>query len=137
MSIEEENKALVYRFWKELNKGNLGVWDELCTPEYIYHGTAGDSTLEQSKQHATGLLAAFPDLNCSVNEMIAEGNYVANRYTMKATHRNTYRGIKPTGKQVIFNGIEINRIADGKFIETWGISDTFCLMQQLGAIPSK
>ena len=136
MSIGEENKALVYQFWEELNKGNLGVWDELCSPEYIYHGTAGDSTLEKSKQHAAGMLTSFPDLNCSVNEMIAEGNYVANRYTITATHKNTYRGITPMSKQVIFYGIEINRIADGKFVETWGISDTLGLMQQLGVIPS-
>jgi predicted ester cyclase len=69
--------------------------------------------------------------------MIAEGNYVANRYTIKATHQNTYRGIKPTGKQITYSGIEINRIVDGKFVETWGISDTFGLMQQLGAIPKQ
>ena len=135
MSIEEENKALVYRFWKELNKGNLEVWNDLCAPEYVYHGTANDSTLEQAKNNAAGLLAAFPDLNSSVNEMIVEGEYVANRYTIKATHQYTYRGIKPTGKQIIFSGMEINRINDGKFVETWGISDTFGMMQQLGAIP--
>ena len=137
MSTEEENKALIYRFWEEIIKGNLGVWDELCTPEYIYHGTAGDSTLEQSKQHATGLLAAFPDLNCSVNEMIVEGEYRANRYTIQGTHQGDFRRIAPTGKTVKYSGIEINRIADGKFVETWGISDTFGLMQQLGAIPKQ
>ena len=134
MSIEE-NKALIYNFWNELNKGNLGVWDELCTPEYIYHGTAGDSTLEQAKNHAASVLTAFPDLICSVNEMIAEGDYIANRYTIQGTHQGTYRGIAPTGKSIKYSGLEINKIANGKFVETWGISDTLGLMQQLGAIP--
>ena len=137
MSIEEENKALIYRFWKELTKGNLEVWDELCVPEYIYHGTAGDSTLEQAKNHAKSILAAFSNLDCTVSEMIVEGDYIANRYTIQCTHEGPYRGISPTGKSIKYSGIEINRITNGKFVETWGISDTLGLLQQLGAIPSQ
>jgi steroid delta-isomerase-like uncharacterized protein len=133
----EENKELLRRFFEELNKGNLAVWDELCTPGYIYHGTAGDMTREQSKNHAASLLAAFPDLNGAIDDMIAEGDKVVARYTVRGTHQGTYGGIPPTGKQVMLKGMEIDKLADGKFIETWAVSDTFGLMQQLGIIPSR
>jgi steroid delta-isomerase-like uncharacterized protein len=137
MSIEEENKAILYRFFEELNKGNLAVWDELCVPGYIYHGTAGDMTREQSKDHAASLLAAFPDLNGAIDDMVAEGDRVVARYTVRGTHQGTYGGLPPTGKQVTLKGIEIDKLADGKFIETWTVTDTFGLLQQLGVIPSR
>ena len=130
----EENKALMNRFWEEVNKGNLAIWDELCTDEYIYHGTTGDKTKEQSKNHAAGLLAAFPDLNVKVDDIIATGDYLAVRYTIRGTHKGEYMGIAPTGKQITLGGIEIDRLTGGKFVETWGISDTLGLMQQLGAV---
>ena len=137
MSIEEENKALLYRFFEELNKGNFTVWDELCTPGYIYHGTAGDMTREQSKDHAASLLAAFPDLNGAIDDVIAEGDRVVARYTVRGTHQGVYGGLPPTGKQITLKGIEIDKLADGKFIETWTVTDTFGLLQQLGVIPSR
>ena len=132
----EENKALLRRFFEELNRGNLAAWDELCTPGYIYHGTAGDMTREQSKNHAASLLAAFPDINCAIDDVIAEGDRVVARYTLRGTHQGTYGGLPRTGKQVTLKGMEIDKLADGKFIETWAVSDTFGLLQQLGVIPS-
>jgi len=128
----EENKGMIHRFWNEVSKGNLDIWDELCAPGYIYHGPAGDMTREQSKQHAAGILSTFSDFKCTIYDIVAEGDRVANRYIMRGTHQGAYGGIAPTGKQVEISGIEIDRIADGKFAETWGISDTFVLMRQLG-----
>ena len=136
MSIED-NKALMHRFWAEVNKGNLAIWDEVCTHDYIYHGTTGDKTREESKKHAAGLLTAFPDLNVTVDDMIAEGDYLAVRYTIRGTHKGDYAGITPTGKRITLSGIELDRLTGGKFVETWGISDTLGLMQQLGAIPKQ
>ena len=133
----EENKALMRRFWEELNKGNLAVWDELCTPDYVYHGTTSDMTREQSKQHDANLFAAFPDFNGSIDDMIAEGDKVAVRFTIRGTHQGAFRDIAPTGKQITVSGLEIDRCAGGKFVETWLISDMLGMMQQLGAIPSK
>lgn len=136
MSIED-NKTLLRRFFEAMNKGSLSIIDELCAPEYVYHGTTGDMTREQFKQYAAGLLAVFPDLIGSVDDMIAEGDKIAARYTLQGTHQSDFRGIAPTGKKIMLKGIEIDRFTDGKFIETWTISDTLGLMQQLGVIPSK
>lgn len=136
MSLEE-NKSLLRIFFEELNKGNLEVWEELCASGYIYHGTAGDMTLEQSKHHAASLLAAFPDLNGVIDDMIAERDKVVARYTITGTHRGPYTGIVPTGKKIVLQGVEIDRISNRKFIETWTVSDTLGLMQQLGVIPKQ
>jgi predicted ester cyclase len=125
----KENKALILRFWEEVNKGNPDAWDELCAPGYVYHGTGGDMTMEQSKKHAAGLLSAFPDLKVKVDNIVSEGDHLAIRYTIRGTHRGAYQGIAPTGKRIKLGGMEVDRIADGKFIETWGISDVFGLMQ--------
>lgn len=134
MSIEE-NKALMHRFFEEANKGNLAVIDELCATDYVYHGATGDMTREQFKQYATGLLAAFPDLDGSIDDIVGEGDKVAARYTLSGTHQSALRGITPTGKRIRIIGIEIDRFAGGKFVETWSISDTLGMMQQLGVIP--
>jgi predicted ester cyclase len=128
MSVEE-NKALTRQFFEELNKGNLSVWDDLYAPGYVYHTTSGDMTAEQSKHYDEGLFAAFPDLNISIEDMFAEGDSIVVRYTLRATHQGAFRGIAPTGKRIMISGIEIDRLAGGKFTETWSISDTFGLMQ--------
>jgi steroid delta-isomerase-like uncharacterized protein len=133
----EENKALMHRFFEEMNEGNFAVIDELLAPEYIYHDTTGDMTREQFKQYAKGMVAALPDFNGSIDDMIAEGDKVAVRYTMQGTHQGTLRGIPPTGKRITINGLEIDRLSGGKFVETWIISDTLGMMQQLGVIPSQ
>ena len=77
----EENKALIQRFWNEVSKGNLDIWDELCAPGYIYHSPAGDMTWEQSKQHAAGILATFADFysdrcHCALSLYSATGSAV-------------------------------------------------------------
>jgi predicted ester cyclase len=136
MSIEE-NKALMHRFFEEANKGNLAIIDELCAPGYVYHGTTGDMTREQFKQYAESLLAAFPDLVGSIDDMIAEGDKVVARYHILGTHQGALKGIASTGKQITIRGIEIDRFAGGKFIETWIISDTLGMMQQLGVVPEQ
>jgi len=56
---------------------------------------------------------------------------------MRGTHQGAFRGIAPTGKRITISGIEIDRIAGGKFVETWLISDALGMMQQLGVIPKQ
>ena len=80
-------------------------------------------TLEQSKQYSTGMQAALPDAKGTIDDMIAEGDKVAARYTIQGTHKGAFRGIAPTGKQITITGFEIDRVAGGKFAETWGCSD--------------
>ena len=80
-------------------------------------------------------LSAFPDLHITVEDMIAEGDKIVARLTMRGTHQGAFLGIPPTGKQVTGTAIDINRITGGKSVEHWNNSDTLGLLQQLGVVP--
>jgi predicted ester cyclase len=79
--------------------------------------------------------AAFPDIHETIEDMLAEGDRVVTRSTWRGTHQGAFLGIAPTGKQVSVTGIDISRVASGKFVEHWQAADNLGLLQQLGVIP--
>jgi steroid delta-isomerase-like uncharacterized protein len=87
-------------------------------------------------ESARGYRDAFPDLRLTANQSIAEGDYVATRWTAVGTHKGDLFGIAPTGKQSTVTGISIDRWADGKIVESWTNWDTMGLLQQLGVMPA-
>jgi len=138
MSVEK-NKALIRRFDEEFrNRGDLAVADELLAPDCVLHaGLGGDiHGPEGAKQDIVMVRSAFPDLHMTIDDMVAEGDKVASRWTLRGTHRGEFTGITPTGKQVTLWGISIDRIVGGKIVETWIRYDTLGLMQQLGVAPA-
>jgi steroid delta-isomerase-like uncharacterized protein len=132
MSIEE-NKAVVRRFYEEWNKQNLSIVEELVAPHWVCHGAPPFSP--DPKQMLTALWTAFPDARIAVEDLMAEGDKVVSRLTMRGTHRGDLMGIPPTGQQASLTGIEIDRIEDGKIVETWVSRDDLGFLQQLGVIP--
>lgn len=74
---------------------------------------------------------AFPDLQVTVQDMIAEGDKVAGRNSVTGTHRGEYMGIGPTGASVTYNEIFIFRFEAGRIVETWGVVDVFSQLRQL------
>ncbi len=79
--------------------------------------------------------SAFPDLQATVEDQVAEGDKVASRFTFRGTHRGELAGIPPTGNQVEVTGIVISRIEGGKGAEDWSNYDALGMMQQLGVVP--
>jgi predicted ester cyclase len=82
------------------------------------------------------LFAAFPDQKWTIEELIAEGDKVVNRFTWRGTHQGNFLGIAPTGSQVEVKGVVIDRFADGKIADTRILMDNLGLMQQLGVVPT-
>jgi steroid delta-isomerase-like uncharacterized protein len=81
-------------------------------------------------------LTAFPDLNATVEDVIAEGNKVVTRYTIRGTHQGEIEEFgPPTGKQIELEGITIHRIEDGKIVEEWERYDNLSVLRQLGLVP--
>jgi steroid delta-isomerase-like uncharacterized protein len=78
--------------------------------------------------------AAFPDLQCSVDDEIAEGDRVMTRWTMRGTHLGTFRGLPPTGRFLTGWAMEVSRIEGDKIAEQWLLWDTLDMLQQLGAL---
>ncbi len=137
--MSEENKAQMRRVYEEfVNKGNLAVLEELTSPDFVDHNSPPGvpAGLEGVKQTFAMFRAAFPDFHMTVEDMIAEGDRVVSRVTIRGTHKGDFMGIVATGKQVTVQVIDIIRIAGGKAVERWGQLDEMGMMQQLGVVPT-
>ena len=135
----QQNKALARRFMDEVwNKGNLNFIDEVTDPNFVSHDPAGPEDMgggvEGAKQFVEMYRNAFPDTQMSVEDVIAEGDKVVTRWTVRATHQGELMGIPPSGNRVEVTGISIDRIEGGKFVETWSNYDALGIMQQLGVM---
>ena len=134
----EHSKLVMQRIYDAINTGNLERVDEVLAVDVIEHSPlpGTDPGLEGFKQSIKILRTAFPDLHFTIDDMIAEGDLLAARYTMRGTYQGEFMGIPPTGKQVTFSSMEMNRIIDGKVAEHWFVADMLGLLQQLGAVPT-
>jgi steroid delta-isomerase-like uncharacterized protein len=136
----EQNKALARQMIEEVfNRGNLSRADDFLAPDFVEREELPPGVplgREGVKQLTAMLHSAFPDYKATIDDLIAEGDKVVIRQTWRGTHRGEFMGIPPTGRSVSFQVIDIIRIAEGKFVEHWGLMDSMSLMQQLGAIPA-
>jgi len=132
----EANKALVRRMIEEgWNKHNLALLDEHYADCVYYNPATGELKGEALKQFSASMLAAFPDIRFTIEDLVAEGDKVVTRWSGTATHQGEFRGLAPTGKQVPVSGMNISRIVEGKVVEERVELDTLRFFQQLGAIP--
>ena len=132
----EDNKARVHRAYEGFNQRNLAVFNELCAPDLVFHNASTTiHGLEASMQVLSILLTAFPDARFTVEDLIAEGDKVVARHTLRGRHQGNFMGIPPTGKQITVTGIEIFHFANGKAVEEWVNGDDLGLLQQLGMVP--
>ena len=133
----EQNKAIVRRFLEDYTPA---VVDDLLVPNYIHHDPSLPAELQSGreayKQINSMFRSAFPDLKVTVEDLVAEGNKVAARWTWGGTHRGELMGIAPTNKQVAATGTSIHRVAEGKIVESWFNFDALGMMQQLGVVPT-
>ncbi len=137
--MSEENKAIVRRQEEELfTQGNLDAADEIYAPNYVGHDPTNPEDirgLEAAKQAAADYREAFPDLQVTIEDLIAEGDKVAARVRFRGTHQGELEGIAPMGRQVESTGIVISRIEEGKIAEDWANFDDLGMMQQLRLVP--
>jgi steroid delta-isomerase-like uncharacterized protein len=138
--MSADTKAIARRLLEEaFNSGNLDVVDELISPEFVNHDAARPEPavgIEAAKASIRGYRDAFPDLRLTIEQQLAEGEYVTTRWTGRGTHQGDLMGMSATGKQATVTGITIDRIVDGRFVESWTNWDTLGLLQQLGVVPS-
>jgi steroid delta-isomerase-like uncharacterized protein len=132
----EENKALVRRFVEEFwNKGNTAAANELMASAAVIHLPTGDVLNPNELKIFVGTWReSFPDWHSTFEELIAEGDRVAERWTGRSTHLGELQGIPPTGKRVEGPGSVFYRIVGGKIVELRASFDMMGLMQQLGAL---
>ena len=135
----EENRALARRSWELVSQRNLDLIEEFYPPDFVWHEPDQDIRgYEQAKQFVSTFLQAFPDINISVEDVIAEGDKVVSRYTIRGTHQGETEAFgPPTGRQMALEGITIHRFEDGKIVEEWERYDNLRALQQLGLAPEQ
>jgi steroid delta-isomerase-like uncharacterized protein len=139
-SSMDANKKAAKRIFEDLfNRGRYEAADEIVHEDALGHDPAIPEPTrgpEGLKESVRGYREAFPDLHVSIDQQVAEGDFVATRWTARGTHRGELFGIAPTGKESIVTGITIDRFKDGKIAESHTNWDTLGLLQQIGAIPT-
>ena len=137
--MSEQNKAIMRQVYENLKAHNLDALVEVFAPNFVEHNTppGQDPGVEGVKQQLSMLFAAFPDVQFTIEDLIAEGDKVVARGRLTGTHQGEFMGIPATGKPVSQTGTQIVRIAKGKVVESWLEVDNLGMMQQLGVIPAQ
>lgn len=105
-------------------------------PQLLDHDpTNSTHDREGVRQFTIALRTAFPDVLCTVNDIVAEGDKVAARFPLWGTHRGEFMGVPATGRRIEMSGIDIVRFEAGKAAEHWGEFDQVGMFQQLGVVP--
>ena len=136
--VLQQNKHLVRLYFEGwANRGDPAVADALIATNVVLRNPpAVVHSLAEYKQGMAAFHAAFPDLHFTIEEEIAEGDRMAIRWTLRATHRGDYQGHPPTGKTVAVTGISIFQIVDGKIQDITVSMDRLGQFQQLGWLPA-
>jgi predicted ester cyclase len=121
LSKNEQNKAVVRRFWKAYEANDQATLNEVLSPALV--AQSPNTPIQQNRvMHLQGISmfnAAFTDRHFTVEELLAEGDVVATRTTLRGIHTGDFQGHAPTGKELVATGLTLERIKDGKIVERW------------------
>jgi len=138
--MSEENKAVVARWFEEVwNKGRAEAIREIFAEDGIAHGLSDDvdKPMRGPRDYEPFYQAfrgAFPDVVVTVEDMVAEGDKVAARCSVRGKHMGDHLGFAATQTPVDFTGITIVRIKNGKIVEAWNNFDFMRMQRQLGVL---
>jgi len=132
--LKAKVRDYVERIW---NRKELDALDELASADYRRHLGPSEPSIDRAAQklRLQSLQRALPDVHFSIDDLIAEGDRVVFRVTVRATQRGDMFGVAATGKAVAFSAIDILRFEGGRIVEHWGFGDSAALLRQLGKIP--
>ena len=134
----ETNKIVMHRFLEFINTASEKLAQELISPDAIFHVPGRPEPMRGPAGYLAiiGMMrGGFPDIQWTLEEMVAEGDKVAARFTMRGTHRGTFFGVPPTGKTIAVQAMNIYRLSGGQIVEEHGQPDMLGLLQQIGAVP--
>jgi predicted ester cyclase len=126
--MSDQNKDVVRSYYAQVINGrDLDAVESFFADERMVEGVRGG---------CFSYFTAFPDMHVSLDELIAEGDTVFLRSTLTGTHDGEYKGIPPTGRHVATECAEVFRIADGRFVGYWCLTNVAGLMRQLTEEPA-
>ena len=135
--MSEQNKKLARRWFEDLfSRGDLDAANEILSAEFVDHLPREEERgIEELKNYVSIYRTAFPDIQDTVEDIVAEGDKVVVRWMSRGTHQGEYMGIAPTGRHVTFTGMRLFRFAENQIAESWVNIDERGLQEQLGAVP--
>ena len=135
----EANKLVMSRFVEFINTASDKLAMEIISPDAIFYvpgrsepmrGPAGYLSIIQMMRQG------FPDIRWTLEEMVAEGDKVAARFTMRGTHRGTFFDVSPSGNKISVQALNMYRLSQGQFVEEHGQPDMLALLRKIGALPA-
>lgn len=132
---QDKNKLLVRRLYEEcFNAGKPELLHELMGEDFI--GSRGEQGPAEFAATLGGLHQGFPDVRFTVEDLFAEGDRVACRWSFQASHQGPFAGVAASHAQVTQTGIAIYHVRDGKLRQAWLQADRLGLLQQIGGVPA-
>jgi len=135
MSIDD-NKMLAHRILAASTNSDVAFLERIVAQDYVQHAPGVPPTRAAFFAFARFFNSAFPDGRFHVEDMIGEDDKVLIRWVFEGTHLGAWMGRPASGKHVKFVGMDLWRFADGKFVESWFITDTMGMLRQLGHLPA-
>lgn len=135
--MEKENKLVVKNFIEKIiNTGNIENISDYISDDYteIFNNQKFPTGIEGAKEHIKGVRKTYSEFQMTVEQQIAEGDFVATSYTMSGIHTGEWLGIKPTRKKIEVTGVNINKVINGKITEHGGAANLFTSLLDAGAI---
>jgi predicted ester cyclase len=125
--MTEENKAIARRVYEIISAGDFDraqeIVDASAPDNELLPGDPPAKLIDTFTETFSEAREGFPDLTIAVEDVMAEGELVTARVTMRGTHSREFRGIAPTGKRMEVKAIDMFRIEGGKIVEHWGHAD--------------
>ena len=134
----ESNKRAMHRFTEFINTASEKLAAELISPNAIFYVPGRPEPMRGPAGYLATIAmmrSGFPDIQWTLEEMIAEDDRVAARFTMRGTHQGTFFGVPPTGNTIQVQAMNFYRLSNGQLVEEFGQPDLFALLQQIGAVP--
>jgi steroid delta-isomerase-like uncharacterized protein len=134
----ETNKKIARQSFEAFEKKDYSLLEKIAdTTKYKLHFPGFEKPLKYAEavQLNKGYNTAFPDTKVTIENQIAEGDFVLTRVTYQGTNKGELQGIPASGKKAKVTGMSLQRIVNGKIVEEWNEFDALGMMQQVGAIP--
>lgn len=129
----DENMMIVRNFIQKFwNDGDLSIVEEFITNDYVDHAYVPNN-VQGLKDMVLLLQTAFPDQKTTEESIVAQGDRVMVRLSMRGTHKGNFRGKEATQAEVEVKLYREYRLRDGKIAEHWALFDTASLFRQIGA----
>ena len=132
MTTIQDNKNVIKQFFAAFDKNDFDACEKMCAPTLQAHFADWEMDLKGYRQYGEMYRKAFMDLKCNIEFQVAEGDLVVTYIRFDGTQRGELMGIAPTNKRAITQGVNIQRVQNGKIVEVWGLSDGVQLLTQLG-----